>query len=99
MNAFGGEQMGEDRFGEVLAAYLEAFDAGWAPDRSAFLSRYPQWQRELEEFFASQDEVHSLSEPFRPLTHSLGAEALRTPTLGAPPTSRPAPCPPRPAGR
>jgi hypothetical protein len=74
MHTLDAESANEDRFGEVLAAYLEAVDAGWAPDRRAFLARYPQWQRELEAFFATQDEVHSLAEPFRPLTHSLGGE-------------------------
>src|SRR6516164_6047660 len=83
MPALDDKQLDEDRFGEVLAAYLEAVDAGWAPDRRAFLARYPQWRRELEAFFATQDEVHSLSEPFCPLTHSLGGETPQPPTLGA----------------
>ena len=72
----------DDHFGEVLAAYLEAVDAGWAPDRRAFLARYPQWGRELEEFFATQDEVHTLSQPFRPLIPSLRPETPKPPTLG-----------------
>jgi WD40 repeat protein len=78
-----GKQPDDDRFGEVLAAYLEAIDAGWAPDRRAFLARYPQWRCELEAFFATQDEVHSLSEPFRPLTHSLGGGTPLPLTPGA----------------
>jgi hypothetical protein len=55
-----------EHFGEILAAYLEAVDAGWAPPREEFLARYPAFRQELKEFFAAQDEVHSLAEPFRP---------------------------------
>src|SRR5215831_12899023 len=55
----------DDRLGEVLAAYLEAADSGWAPSRRAFLDRYPELRLELEAFFRSQDEVHDLAAPFR----------------------------------
>jgi WD40 repeat protein len=60
------EPAATDRFDDVLAAYLEACDAGWAPDRAAFLARYPEWRSELEAFFASQDEVCGLTGSFRP---------------------------------
>jgi predicted Ser/Thr protein kinase len=55
----------DDRLDEILAAYLEAVDAGWAPGRRAFLERYPDWRHDLETFFASQDEVDLLAQPFR----------------------------------
>ena len=38
----------DERLGDVLAAYLEATDAGWAPDRRAFVTRYPALRPELE---------------------------------------------------
>src|SRR5262245_46283577 len=55
----------EDVLGEVLAAYLEAVDAGWAPRREAFLARYPALRSELETFFAAQDQVQILSASVR----------------------------------
>jgi hypothetical protein len=50
-----------ERLGEVLAAYLEAEDAGWAPPRHAFLTRYPGLAANLVDFFASQDHVARLA--------------------------------------
>src|SRR5262245_54172517 len=49
------------RFEEVLAAYLEASDAGWAPARKAFLDRYPHWRGRLEAFFSMTEEVAGLT--------------------------------------
>src|SRR5262245_41933185 len=40
---------------------MEATDAGWAPDRRAFLERYPELRAELEEFFAGQDRLLTLA--------------------------------------
>jgi WD40 repeat protein/tRNA A-37 threonylcarbamoyl transferase component Bud32 len=54
-----------EHFSEILAAYLEAVDAGWAPARDELLARYPEFRGDLEAFFAAQDQVHSLAEPFR----------------------------------
>src|SRR5690349_12749570 len=59
---------GEERFGDVLAAYLEAVDAGWAPTRSEFLARYPAFAAELEAFFANQDRTEHLAQPLRAAT-------------------------------
>jgi WD40 repeat protein/tRNA A-37 threonylcarbamoyl transferase component Bud32 len=69
MNPTSGDVLPADpRFGEVLAAYLEAVDNGWAPARRAFLARYPHLRVDLEAFFTSQDQVESM------------AAQLRTPT-------------------
>jgi hypothetical protein len=72
----------DERFGEVLAAYLEAVDAGWAPSRRAFLERYPTWRPHLEAFFATHDEVDALAAPFRSDT----ACSVPPPHSGEPPT-------------
>src|SRR4051812_5602787 len=53
----------DERYEEVLAAYLEAADAGWAPPRQAFLGRYPWWRDRLEAFFAAHDQVETLTRP------------------------------------
>src|SRR5215831_9331225 len=68
---------GEDaRFEEVLAAYLEAVDSGWAPARRAFIERYPAWRDRLETFFAASDEVTQIVVPVRGETPAPGASQL-----------------------
>jgi serine/threonine protein kinase len=50
------------RLNEVLAAYLEAADAGWAPDRQEFVTRYPELADELESYFRDHDHVAQFAE-------------------------------------
>src|SRR5262245_61259008 len=50
-----------DRFDDVLAAYLEAVDGGWAPPREALLARYPDLRVQLEAFFAAQDQMDAVA--------------------------------------
>jgi hypothetical protein len=40
---------------EVVAAYLEAVEAGRSPNPQEWLSRYPELAGGLAEFFAAQD--------------------------------------------
>jgi WD40 repeat protein len=47
---------------EVLAAYMEAADAGWAPDRTVLIARYPNLRGELEAFFAAQERVRTVAD-------------------------------------
>src|SRR5262245_43290638 len=51
------------RFSDVLAAYLEALDAGWAPPREQLLARYPVLADELRTFFTNQDQVNGMAGP------------------------------------
>jgi serine/threonine-protein kinase len=53
----------EQRLGEILAAYLEAIDAGWAPPREDVLASYPDLSADLITFFACQDEISRLALP------------------------------------
>jgi serine/threonine-protein kinase len=50
----------ERRVGALIAAYLEALDRGESPDRDALLQQHPACARELESFFADQDQVRRL---------------------------------------
>src|SRR5262245_58137159 len=57
----------EGRLNEVLLAYVEALEAGRAPDRRAWLARHPEFAAELEEFFAGRDRLEHLAAPLRAL--------------------------------
>ena len=40
------------RLDRIIADYYHALDAGQAPEPYEFIARYPEFQRELREFFA-----------------------------------------------
>src|SRR4051794_4263676 len=46
-----------EQLDEVLAAYLEARDAGWAPRKEAILRCYPHLAAAIQQFFADQEHV------------------------------------------
>ncbi|HZU36477.1 MAG TPA: hypothetical protein VFA18_11240, partial [Gemmataceae bacterium] len=46
----------------LLASYLEALDRGTAPDPREFVAQHPQFARELEAFFADQNQVKRLAQ-------------------------------------
>ncbi len=56
---------GETRLYEVLAAYFDALEAGQAPDRAEWLSRYPDLAGELVAFLEEEDRLLRATEPFR----------------------------------
>jgi serine/threonine protein kinase len=72
MNAQPDPGTSEQRLTEVLAAYLEAIDAGWAPEQQAFLDRYPDLAPELQVFFQNQDQVAHLAHSLPPPMHANG---------------------------
>lgn len=55
--------LGQDRLNGIIAAYLEAVEAGKAPDREEWLDRHPDFANELRAFFADHDKMKALAEP------------------------------------
>ncbi len=51
----------ERRLNDLLAEYLDALEAGRAPDRAALLARDPDLADELKEFFANHDQLALLA--------------------------------------
>jgi eukaryotic-like serine/threonine-protein kinase len=77
----------ERRLQEAVAEYLEALEAGRAPDRRQWLERHPDLTPELESFLAGHDAVARVAGPFR-----APVVAAEGPTLGV--SEAPAPAPP-----
>jgi WD40 repeat protein/serine/threonine protein kinase len=57
----------QQRFEEVVAAYLEAVEAGRAESLEVLLQRHPDLAEEITAFFAHQEEVARLAGPLREL--------------------------------
>jgi WD40 repeat protein/tRNA A-37 threonylcarbamoyl transferase component Bud32 len=53
------------RVDAIIAAYIEAVEAGQAPDRQELLARHPELAAELAAFFADHDKVQQMAEPLR----------------------------------
>src|SRR5262245_39752778 len=60
----------ERRLNDVIAAYLEAVDAGQRPDRDEWLRRHPDLADELRAFFANHDRLAQLGQPLRAMGES-----------------------------
>lgn len=77
----------ELRVNEAIAAYLEAVDAGHAPDAKEFVAQNSDIAAELEAFFANRDEFERMAEPLQPAggaTPELRADAATLPADGEP---------------
>ena len=62
----------EQRLEEILAEYFQAAESGQSPDRGAFAARYPEFSRDLAEFFADQAQFERAASPYLP---PLGGES------------------------
>jgi serine/threonine protein kinase len=53
------------RLDELIAAYLEAVEAGQTPDRDVWLARQPDLADDLRQFFANHDRMAQVGAPLR----------------------------------
>jgi WD40 repeat protein len=60
----------ERRLNDAIAEYLEAAEAGRAPDRESWVMRYPDLAADLRAFFANHDRLARLGAPLRALART-----------------------------
>ena len=70
MPSSGPETDREDRFNEVLLAYVETIERGETPDRRRVLDSYPEYAEELATYFAAQDRFDHIAAPLRAVTRT-----------------------------
>src|SRR5689334_21482803 len=79
-----GNGTAEQRLHEIIAAYLEAVQAGHEPDREELVRRHPELAAELAAFFADHDCLRHLAVPLQSAdagSRSQADNAAQAPTL------------------
>jgi serine/threonine-protein kinase len=56
----------ENRLNEVIAAYIQAVDAGGQPNQQEILTKHPDLAAHLRDFFADHDRMRTAAAPFQP---------------------------------
>jgi hypothetical protein len=88
---------GSQRVDAIIAAYIEAVEAGQVPDRQELLARHPDLAAELAAFFVDHDKVQQVAEPLRadaeepqtlPPSETVGAPAAPLAACAGGPRSR-----------
>jgi serine/threonine protein kinase len=69
----------EQHFQEVLAAYLQAVEAGQHPDQSAWLKQHPDVAEEMRSFFANHNDFGRRAEPLSSTPPTVGPGAAGPP--------------------
>jgi serine/threonine-protein kinase len=90
MNPASDDSAKDRRLEAILHTYLQAVDAGQAPDRAALLREHPNLAAELASFFANQDQVAQLAHGLAERVAPLGG-AAEAPTLAPDGPSAPLP--------
>jgi WD40 repeat protein/tRNA A-37 threonylcarbamoyl transferase component Bud32 len=79
-----GSGIDEQRLQEILHAYLQAIDAGQAPDQEEIVRQHPDLADELRAFFADQKKLDLLAKSMRAgsLTEGLSSREILAPAFG-----------------
>src|SRR5947209_3387717 len=78
----------DERFGELLATWLEAAEKGQTPLRDDWLARYPEFASELLQFLASEKLLGAITTRLREIPAS--GEATPAPADTGRPGGKPA---------
>jgi WD40 repeat protein/serine/threonine protein kinase len=72
----GNNEEREQRLQEILVHYVDALEQGHAPDPKEFLSRYPEFAPELEDYFAGCRQLDQFSAPLQGVVRPAVARQL-----------------------